>query len=447
MQTIVGSFGEAMEVGVPVLWEGGETVGEPITRWSLLWTAVAAVLPDALVPSLPPRSEIALAAAMTPGTLQCRWSSSSVVEAVHPDFVMGYVNPLGAASPDDADLRHQLSVLTHSALPCALVPVEGDVSTPWRMASGVLSLVRHTTVASGRAFAAAAISNGVPVRLTATRSPAPADAQLGRIPYEEADPVLLRLHEGFLRAQGLLRRVDEAPDRAVLDGLLDDEACATLRAGTNSSLNGELYPYFAEILQGISVAGLPTDDEALVDVAMTARARIVATTRSHFGLPALYMDTIHVTRRSSPPAGSTFASDTTAHHVHADNCGGMAVGDCQRSTRHCCFYRDYSAILFLGPADGGSFFFRNPDGSEESVAPACGRLVTFAAGAGNMHGVRQVRSGHRFALASWMTTNPEYRELRRNDRFLHTFYDRQPTDEAADSAAPQLALARLAHSP
>jgi|Transcript_50057 hypothetical protein len=67
---------------------------------------------------------------------------------------------------------------------------------------------------------------------------------------------------------------------------------------------------------------------------------------------------------------------------------------------------DFSAVLYLNSKDsgfhGGDFCFVDEEG-DEVVEPRAGRCVMFPSGFQQLHQVRQVTRGNRFALAVWFT--------------------------------------------
>ncbi|CAG5131116.1 unnamed protein product, partial [Candidula unifasciata] len=123
----------------------------------------------------------------------------------------------------------------------------------------------------------------------------------------------------------------------------------------------------------------------------------------------LYFDYTHLVCRTAVDDSNTNREDLS-HPVHADNCILQPDGSCTPDFP-AYIHRDYSAVLYLNSDfEGGEFFFAHSNKSEQvSLRPKCGRLVGFHAG--EFHGVKAVKSGHRCALALWFTLDPGYKEL------------------------------------
>ncbi|XP_045470805.1 prolyl 3-hydroxylase 1-like [Harmonia axyridis] len=102
-----------------------------------------------------------------------------------------------------------------------------------------------------------------------------------------------------------------------------------------------------------------------------------------------------------------------SHEIHADNCNIYPDGVCEKEAPSYT-WRDYSAIIYLNDDFlGGEFFFSsdmNPESSQSTVHPSCGKMVAFSSGVENLHGVKAVRRGTRCAIGLWFTFNPEYKE-------------------------------------
>jgi len=75
---------------------------------------------------------------------------------------------------------------------------------------------------------------------------------------------------------------------------------------------------------------------------------------------------------------------------------------------------DYSALLYLSTKgehfEGGDFAFLDA-GQHVIVEPRRGRLLTFTSGLENVHEVRKVTAGTRFALAMWFTLSESHAGL------------------------------------
>ncbi|KAH9523845.1 hypothetical protein Btru_047201 [Bulinus truncatus] len=123
----------------------------------------------------------------------------------------------------------------------------------------------------------------------------------------------------------------------------------------------------------------------------------------------LYFEYTHLVCRTAVN-DSNFSREDLSHPIHGDNCNLKPDGTCTKDFP-AFVQRDYSALLYLNSDfEGGEFFFAHPNLTEQaSVRPKCGCLVGF--NAGDLHGVRAVKSGQRCALAMWYTLNPSYKEL------------------------------------
>lgn len=101
--------------------------------------------------------------------------------------------------------------------------------------------------------------------------------------------------------------------------------------------------------------------------------------------------------------------------IHADNCIINNKSCARQSPAYT--WRDYSAILYLNDnIVGGEFIFTHDDSLKEieaSVQPRCGRMVAFTSDQTNLHAVRGILHGHRFAIAMWFTLEYKYYELER----------------------------------
>ena len=104
--------------------------------------------------------------------------------------------------------------------------------------------------------------------------------------------------------------------------------------------------------------------------------------------------------------------EVMSHGFHADNCefsSPLFLGDCVEKESSCCSWRSHTLFLYLREADGGDFFFYDPRaaaGEEYTrVKPAVGRLLMMTSGGENVHGVSGVRSGYRYAVGMWCTTD------------------------------------------
>eukprot|EP01102_Stenamoeba_stenopodia_P019119 TRINITY_DN7122_c0_g1_i1.p1 TRINITY_DN7122_c0_g1~~TRINITY_DN7122_c0_g1_i1.p1 ORF type:complete len:319 (-),score=54.71 TRINITY_DN7122_c0_g1_i1:270-1205(-) len=122
----------------------------------------------------------------------------------------------------------------------------------------------------------------------------------------------------------------------------------------------------------------------------------------------LCFDFTHITSRQA-------GLDSYSHGIHADNC--VLSGnrkECSTMESFCCEWRDVSALLYLNDQGeeftGGDLIFAPSSGCNEeeiTIPPMCGRMVAFTSGMENPHGVGQVLTGTRWAIASWYTFDCE----------------------------------------
>jgi predicted 2-oxoglutarate/Fe(II)-dependent dioxygenase YbiX len=87
-------------------------------------------------------------------------------------------------------------------------------------------------------------------------------------------------------------------------------------------------------------------------------------------------------------------------HAHVDKCSILSY--------------DISAVLYLntsgeGTFEGGAFAFLDAD-ADRLVEPRAGRLLGFTSGVENVHQVRRVACGARYAVAMWFTLSKEHRQ-------------------------------------
>eukprot|EP00927_Polykrikos_kofoidii_P081255 TRINITY_DN7849_c0_g1_i1.p1 TRINITY_DN7849_c0_g1~~TRINITY_DN7849_c0_g1_i1.p1 ORF type:complete len:1149 (-),score=147.15 TRINITY_DN7849_c0_g1_i1:358-3804(-) len=107
---------------------------------------------------------------------------------------------------------------------------------------------------------------------------------------------------------------------------------------------------------------------------------------------------------------------TDSHAPHADNCHRTLRGNCRRALPS-FHWRSHAAVLYLhGPEssdfEGGDFFYQPAWDSKESdrirITPKAGRMIAYAAGAENIHGVESLKRGFRCTLAIWVTPDARY---------------------------------------
>ncbi|CAH0513870.1 unnamed protein product [Peronospora belbahrii] len=112
-----------------------------------------------------------------------------------------------------------------------------------------------------------------------------------------------------------------------------------------------------------------------------------------FGLKALYFSApTFITRFVGNDSWAPNQLHDEYWHPHVD----------KENTKH----YDYSSLLYLADYDeeftGGLFSFID-ESTETVIEPARGRLVMFTAGSENLHVVRKVETGTRYALSLWFS--------------------------------------------
>jgi hypothetical protein len=157
-------------------------------------------------------------------------------------------------------------------------------------------------------------------------------------------------------------------------------------------------------------AGASLPDRALIRI---ARQRITDHVRHFYNNSNIMPEFTHLTMRKP-------GREMYSHQLHSDNCRYFPHnGSCIEMASACCAWRHYSALLYLSASEGGDFFFVDhplnvplslQNGNFTFVRTAPGRLVFFSSGPENLHGVTQVTSGHRHALAMWFTRDPQHAE-------------------------------------
>lgn len=156
---------------------------------------------------------------------------------------------------------------------------------------------------------------------------------------------------------------------------------------------------------------------------------------------SLGVDFIHLACRERALAGDSAGSEPPlSHTTHADNCYRNQGGEACMRAAPFFYWRSHSAHLFLHGADSGDFeggdFFYATDwlGNHKTrVVPKAGRMVTFAAGVENLHGVTPVTRGQRCALSVWFTEDltkaGHAKELERAEEILRQIPTEQPLEE------------------
>eukprot|EP00048_Salpingoeca_helianthica_P017527 m.237695 g.237695 ORF g.237695 m.237695 type:complete len:278 (+) comp21299_c0_seq1:74-907(+) len=160
----------------------------------------------------------------------------------------------------------------------------------------------------------------------------------------------------------------------------------------------------------LKAAGATQQDRDLIRY---ARQRILSEVRGFFNDSSIMPEFTHLTLRK--PGRELFS-----HALHSDNCRYFPHnGSCIEMPSACCSWRHYSALLYLSASDGGDFVFVDPrpnapfvmnNATYAFIRPAPGRLVFFTSGPENLHAVTRIKSGHRHALAMWLTRDPSRAE-------------------------------------
>lgn len=155
-------------------------------------------------------------------------------------------------------------------------------------------------------------------------------------------------------------------------------------------------------------------DIKILRILLVTTGRIKAYVERTFGLYGLHFAYTHLVGRSALPDSNS--TEKFSHSIHADNCNLREDGRCDRKSP-AYIWRDYSAIIYLNDdfTGGELIFTKDLQGEivERTVKPKCGRVVAFSSGNENIHGVRAVTNGSRFALGLWFTFSPEYAEVDR----------------------------------
>ncbi|XP_041366654.1 prolyl 3-hydroxylase 2-like isoform X2 [Gigantopelta aegis] len=211
-------------------------------------------------------------------------------------------------------------------------------------------------------------------------------------------------------------------ERFVVDNLATQEECDTLEnlvlefGEAGSGYKGELRPLSAhegfhgltiENAQKLAFSELVPATSVQLFLDLSEKVRLYVEKYFNLSRP-LYFDYTHLVCRTA--LDETAERTDLSHPVHSDNCNLLPNGTCSKAYP-AYIHRDYSALLYLnGDIDGGEFFFAFSNKTEQmSIKPKCGRVVGF--NAGEFHGVKALRRGHRCALALWFTHNPQYKEL------------------------------------
>jgi leucine proline-enriched proteoglycan (leprecan) len=216
-------------------------------------------------------------------------------------------------------------------------------------------------------------------------------------------------------------------ERVVMDNVLSMEQCEDLLKLAENCKEGDGYQKKSPHTKSEIFAGLTVLDAAkavvrkeldhhqvqlYLNVSKTSKDLVAE--QFQLTKPLLFSYTHLVCRTARGTINQNERANDLSHPVHADNCYQESPnGDCIKK-EPAYTWRDYSAILYLNDDfEGGKFFFaHSPHDTtpEHYVAPKCGRLVGFSAGAENMHGVTAVTKGKRCAVALWFTFDPNYQE-------------------------------------
>ena len=85
---------------------------------------------------------------------------------------------------------------------------------------------------------------------------------------------------------------------------------------------------------------------------------------------------------------------------HADNCTET------KEPHWYCHWRNYSSILYLNhDYEGGETLFKN---QQQKTVPVKGTAILFPASFGYTHGVAKVKSGTRYTVSSWFTSDAKH---------------------------------------
>ena len=124
----------------------------------------------------------------------------------------------------------------------------------------------------------------------------------------------------------------------------------------------------------------------------------------HFRLPFLWVDFGHLVMRK---VDSAVIEEEFSHPWHFD--------DQSAGVR----YRTHTAIMYINDNfTGGETCFKETDfGPFREVRPSPGRLVAFSAKE-NAHAVRKLKSGERYVLNVWFSTN--WRKYRNHRKIFRT---------------------------
>ncbi|XP_049589040.1 prolyl 3-hydroxylase 1 [Syngnathus scovelli] len=218
--------------------------------------------------------------------------------------------------------------------------------------------------------------------------------------------------------------------RVLLDGVIAADECIELHRLSNAAaLKGDGYrgqpsPHSAgEMFQGVTILkALKLAQEGKVSLKAVrlfsdVSEKVRRVLESYFGLASpLYFSYSHLVCRSAIEGKQETRNDDLSHSVHVDNC--LLVSELNECFKEAPAYthRDFSAILYLNDDfEGGDFIFTELDAKSVTavVRPLCGRVVGFAAGKENPHGVRAVTKGQRCAVALWFTLDPAHEDKER----------------------------------
>jgi len=136
--------------------------------------------------------------------------------------------------------------------------------------------------------------------------------------------------------------------------------------------------------------------------------RMMLTLKTHFQHPNLHVESMNFVKHTPYPI-------SYAHEYHSDNCHvNLKNNLCFQPSNHVGKYREYTMILYLNTCDGGEFNFYD---SQTNIIPEPGKAVFFSAGPENIHGVKEIKSGERYSISLWATSNEEYSyENKHNNR-------------------------------
>jgi len=234
--------------------------------------------------------------------------------------------------------------------------------------------------------------------------------------------------EGLFPVENQIQKFPKCGDkRLLLRGLLTKAQCNAIKLLGKNNLAKE---NVGDNLKGAALESIlgRSFNRTTIRLLMRTRSLILKTISHHFKLgKSLCVEFTHLTARTS-------GEYDYSHGVHADNCriDDLEKRICVSDPDSCCAWRSHSSIMFLSNPpefEGAEFFFEDQDdsclaeiegvrieGNRTYITPQCGTLVSFTSGVENVHGVAKVKSGTRWALASWFTQDcDQYEEMKKEN--------------------------------